>query len=119
MDLTDVILGAISILGTISSVVFAYLAFSRNKVNDIKEDEKINSQSQLTNAVDIASIKIDLKYTRDGIDRISGRLDVIEKTQNKTGENLAKINEHLLRTDSRLDKVEKRLNELEKIHMKR
>ena len=63
-------------------------------------------------------IKIDLKYTRDGIDIIGTRLDAIEKTQSRVGENIAKINEHLLRTDARLDKVEKRIEELEKYHMK-
>ena len=78
----------------------------------------MNSQQQLSSAVDIATIKIDLKYTRDGIDIIGTRLDAIEKTQSRVGENIAKINEHLLRTDARLDKVEKRIEELEKYHMK-
>lgn len=119
MTFTEIILSIISVVGTFSSIVFAYLAFSRNKKNDIQKDERNNSQQQITTSVDIATIKIDLKYTRDGIDRIGSRLDVIEKTQNKVGENITKINEHLLRTDSRLDKVEKRITELEKIHMKR
>lgn len=119
MSSTEITLSIISVIGTFSSIIFAYLAFSRNKKNDIQEDERNNSQKQITTSVDIATIKIDLKYTRDGIDRIGNRLDVMEKTQNKVGENITKINEHLLRTDARLDKVEKRLTELEKIHMEK
>lgn len=119
MNSTEIILSIISVIGTFSSILFAYLAFSRNKRQDIQKDERTNSQQQLTTSVDIATIKIDLKYTRDGIDRIGSRLDIMEKTQNKVGESITKINEHLLRTDSRLDKVEKRLSELEKIHMRR
>lgn len=118
MSTLEVFLGIISVVGTISAILFGYLAFARGKRQDIQNDERVNSQQQLTSAVDIATIKIDLKYTRDGIDRIGTRLDAIEKTQSRVGENIAKINEHLLRTDARLDKVEKRLDELEKYHMK-
>lgn len=116
MNVLEIILSFISLIGTISSISFAYLAFSRNQKKDIKDESKSNSQEKLTNAVDLATIKIDLKYTRDGIDRIGTRLDVIEKIQNKAGENIIKITEHLNRTDVRLDKVEKRLDDLEKHH---
>lgn len=119
MTNNEIILSIISVIGTLSSILFAYLAFSRNKINDVKLYEKDSSKEKLTSAIDLATIKIDLKYTRDGIDRIGSRLDNIEKIQNKAGENITKINEHLLRTDARLDKVEKRLTELEKIHMER
>lgn len=118
MSTLEIILSIISVVGTISAIVFGYAAFNRNKTKDIQSQEKNTYQQQLSSAVDIATIKIDLKYTRDGIDRIGSRLDIIEKTQNKVGENIAKINEHLSRTDSRLDKVEKRLDQLEKYHMK-
>ena len=118
MNGTELLLTFISVIGTLSAILFGYLAFSRNKKEDVVKEERLTSQQQLTSAVDIATIKIDLKYTRDGIDRIGTRLDAIEKTQGRVGENIAKINEHLLRTDARLDKVEKRLDELEKYHMK-
>lgn len=118
MSSLEVFLGITSVVGTISAILFGYLAFVRGKKQDIQNDERMNSQQQLSSAVDIATIKIDLKYTRDGIDIIGTRLDAIEKTQSRVGENIAKINEHLLRTDARLDKVEKRIEELEKYHMK-
>ncbi len=118
MSSLEVFLGITSVVGTISAILFGYLAFVRGKKQDIQNDERMNYQQQLNSSVDIATIKIDLKYTRDGIDIIGTRLDAIEKTQTRVGENIAKINEHLLRTDARLDKVEKRIEELEKYHMK-
>lgn len=95
MNSTEIVLAIISVIGTISSVAFAFLAFTRNNKNDLKKD-----------AVDIASIKIDSKYTRDGIDRIDRRLDDYEKSQVKIMERLTKLEEHNKRTDARLDKLE-------------
>lgn len=116
MGSSEIILSFISIIGTLSSILFAYLAFSRNKKNDVVNNERFASQQQIASNVDIATIKIDLKYTRDAVDRIGNRLDVIEKIQNKAGENIIKINEHLLRSDDRLDKLEKRFDKFEKIY---
>lgn len=100
---SNIVLSVLSVIGTLSSIVFAYLAFSRNKAKDIKHDA-----TQQTNvAVDIASIKIDTKYTRDSLSRIDRRLDDYERAQTKLGERLAKIEEHQYRIDIRLDKLEK------------
>lgn len=96
MDTNQIILGIISVIGTLSSVLFAYLAFSRNSRSDTKKD-----------ATDIASIKIDSKYTRDGIDRIDRRIADYEKAQINILERLTKLEEHNVRTDGRLDKLEK------------
>lgn len=96
MNGTDIVLAIISVIGTLGSVIFGYLAFSRNSKADTKKD-----------AVDLASIKIDSKYTRDGIDRIDRRLDEHEKAQVKTLERLTKLEEHNVRTDGRLEKLEK------------
>ena len=110
----ELVVTLISVISTLSSILFAYLAFSRNKTNDIKGDAKIDAER----AVDMAGIKIDLKYTRDGIDRVGKRLDDIEKNQNKTNQDMGVIKEHLKRVDGRLDKVEHRLDTLENIHLK-
>lgn len=96
MGTTDIILSIISVCGTLGSIVFAFLAFSRNKTHDTKQE-----------AVDLASIKIDCKYTRDSIERIDRRLDDYEKSQVKILERISKLEEHNIRTDNRLEKLEK------------
>ena len=97
MDASNIVLSIISIIGTVSSVLFAYLAFTRNKQNDTKKD-----------AADIAGIKIDVKYTRDSVNRIERRLDEYERGQSNVLERIAKLEEHQSRTDGRLDKLERR-----------
>ena len=114
MESLEIVLTMLSVVSTLSSILFAYLAFSINKSNDTKADANKDAER----AVDMASIKIDLKYTRDGIDRVSTRLDDIEKNQNKTNQDMGVIKEHLKRVDGRLDKVETRLDMLEEIHLK-
>lgn len=96
MGITDIILSIISVCGTVGSIIFAFLAFNRNSKADTKQE-----------AVDLASIKIDCKYTRDSIDRIDRRLDDYEKAQIKILERLSKLEEHNVRTDNRLEKLEK------------
>lgn len=99
---SNVILSIISVIGTISSVIFAFLAFSRNKKQDIQDEGRKDAET----AIDLASIKIDLKYTRDGIERINTKLNDTEKIQSKLSDRLARVEEHLVRTDGRLDKLE-------------
>ena len=96
MNGQDIILSIIGVVGTLSSIIFAFLAFTRNSKADTKKD-----------AVDLASIKIDCKYTRDNIERLDRRFDEYERKQINIAERITKLEEHNNRTDSRLDKLEK------------
>lgn len=96
MDATNIVLTIISVAGTLGSIIFAFLAFSRNSKNDIKKE-----------AIALESIKVDCKYTRDSVDRIDRRLDEYEKSQVKILERITKLEEHNVRTDNRLEKLEK------------
>ena len=42
MSGTDIALTVISVLGTISSILFAFLAFKRNDKKDTKEEDRIS-----------------------------------------------------------------------------
>lgn len=102
--MSETILAVLSVIGTLSSILFAYLAFRRNRDKDIKDD----SMHTTNVAVDIAAIKIDVKYARDSLSRIDQRLDDYERGQAKLIERVARIEEHLVRNDSRLEKLEKK-----------
>lgn len=103
MDNITVFLTILSVLGTICSIIFGYLAFRRNR----SIDTKTQSKEEANQAVNIASLQIDIKYTRDSISRIERKLDDFEKSQNSTNEKLVRFEEHLERVDGRLDKLEK------------
>ena len=104
MNGTNIALTIISVLGTLSSILFAYLAFSRNK----KNDDRVSTIKETQKEVDMATIKIDLKYMRDGVDRIEKRLDDYERIQGKMLDRLTRLEEHQTRVDGRLDKHEQK-----------
>lgn len=103
MDNTTIFLTVLSVISSLCAILFGYLAFRRNR----NLDAKSQSKEEAANAVNIASIQIDLKYTRDTISRIDRKLDDIEKNQNNHDTRLARFDEHLQRVDVRLDKLEK------------
>lgn len=82
-DLT-IILSLISVIGTISSILFAYLAFSRNKNND-------NNES----IIDLTTIKLNGEYTKDAVKRIENRLDETDRQTLKNNERLTRLEERM------------------------
>ena len=104
MSNLEIILTVISAAASICAIYFGVLNAKRNRNNDNKE----HSKEEAANAVNIASIQLDLKYTRDTIERIDRKLDDIEKNQNNHDIRFARFDEHLQRVDLRLDKLEKK-----------
>ncbi len=68
MNSTEVILSIISVIGTISSILFAYLAFRRNEKVDNKKDGK-NEGVLISN----------VGYIKSSIDRIEKTLDKLQE----------------------------------------
>ncbi len=68
MNSTEVILSIISVIGTISSILFAYLAFRRNEKVDYKKDGK--NEGVLIS---------DVGYIKSSIDRIEKTLDKLQE----------------------------------------
>ncbi len=87
--MNEIVVGVIGLIGTISSICFAYLALRRNQNFDTKKTGK-------TEGVLIS----DIGYIKSSIDRIDSKLDRVETNY-----------QNLL---SRLIKVEKVQNSLEK-----
>lgn len=89
--MNEIVVGVIGILGTISSICFAYLAFRRNHTSDTRKDGK-------TEGVLIS----DIGYIKSSIDRMEGKLDKVES-------NYQDVLSRLVRVEEAQSSLEKRL----------
>ena len=80
MSTLDVVLTILSILGTVSSFVFAYLAFRKSDRGDHKEAGK--NEGVLIS---------DVGYIKSSIDRIEKSIDKLEEGHASTKERLTKL----------------------------
>ena len=64
MSATDIVLMIISVISSIASIVFAYLAFSRNKTKDTRQE-----------ATDFTSMRVDLMYIKDGVNDLKKEIN--------------------------------------------
>lgn len=68
MTTTDIVLSILSIIGTLSSILFAYLAFHRNNKADVKNEARDDGQ-----------LISDVGYIRSTLDRIERQLSKLEE----------------------------------------
>lgn len=90
--MNDLVIGFISILGTISTIVFAYLAFRRNETKNISEIAK--SEGALLN---------DIKYIKTSIDRMEKKLDKVEVNYNSLLSRVIRLEENLSLLEKRME----------------
>ena len=88
----DIALTIISVLGTVSSIIFAYLAFRRNTNSDTKQ---IGRES--------GTVISDLGYIKSSIERIEKRLDNSELKFDGFSTRLARVEESTASAHKRLD----------------
>ena len=96
MELSKIVLSLLSIIGTISSIVFAYLAFRRYAKGDNKKEGK--NEGVLIS---------DIGYIKSSIDRI-------EKTLNKLEEKYDDLHSRIIKIEQKMDDHIKN----DSIHMK-
>lgn len=96
MDMIDIVLSVISIVGTLSSILFAFLAFRRNDKGDNKQEGK--NEGVLIS---------DVGYIKSSIDRIEKTLDKFEEKYDDLRSRIIKIEQ----------KVDDHINN-ESIHVK-
>ncbi len=80
--MNEIVVGVIGLIGTISSICFAYLAFRRNEQHDTKKDGK--SEGVLMS---------DIGYIKSSIDRMEGKLDKVEMNYQDLLTRIAKVEE--------------------------
>ena len=91
MDTTSIILSIISVLGTISSILFAYLAFHRNSKTDNKQEGK--NEGVLIS---------DVGYIKSSIDRIEKNLDKLEERYTLLSNQITKVEESVAQAHKRI-----------------
>ena len=90
--MNEIVVGVIGLIGTISSICFAYLAFRRNHTVDTKKDAK-------TEGVLIS----DIGYIKSSIDRMEGKLDKVETNYQNLLTRIVKVEEAQNALEKRLE----------------
>lgn len=85
MDISTIVLSIISIIGTLSSILFAYLAFKRS---DNKEHNQIGKSEGV--------LLSDVGYIKSSIDRI-------EKTLEKLEERYDDLHSRVIKVEQKMD----------------
>ena len=100
MNGTDIALTIISVLGTISSILFAFLAFRRNDKKDVKAEAKSE-----------AVILSEIGYIKSSIDRIEKNLDKLEERYSVLSNKIVKVEESVAQAHKR---ITEHLNDISK-----
>lgn len=94
MDKLSIIVAIIGILGTLSSIFFAYLAFKRNITFDIKND-----------AISEGTILSDIVHIKACVDRVEKNLNQVDERYRNILERLVKVEGALADVTKRVDKL--------------
>lgn len=94
MDSTEIVLAIISVLGTISSILFAYLAFKRCNKQEHKDEGK-NEGVMLS----------EIGYIKSSIDRIEKSLNHLEERYTDLSNRLAKVEESTKNAHKRITEL--------------
>lgn len=94
MDSTEIVLTIISVLGTISSILFAYLAFKRSNMQEHKDEGK-NEGVMLS----------EIGYIKSSIDRIEKSLNHLEERYTELSNRLVKVEESTKNAHKRITEL--------------
>lgn len=94
MDSTEIVLTIISVLGTISSILFAYLAFKRGNKQEHKDEGK-NEGVMLS----------EIGYIKSSIDRIEKSLNHLEERYTDLSNRLVKVEESTKNAHKRITEL--------------
>lgn len=94
MDSTEIVLAIISVLGTISSILFAYLTFKRSNKLEHKDEGK-NEGVMLS----------EIGYIKSSIDRIEKSLNHLEERYTDLSNRLVKVEESTKNAHKRITEL--------------
>lgn len=93
--MTELIISLIGAVGTISTIIFAYLAFRRNGSNDIRQK-----------AMDEGVLLSDVAHIKSSIDRIEEKLDKVEGNYSNLKDRVIKLEEGYNSLNKRITSME-------------
>ena len=91
-----IIITSISLITSISSIVFAFLAFKRNEKQDYKKEGKNEGL-----------IISDIGYIKACVDRVEKNLNKVDDRDRNIAERLAKLEESVINVTKRVDEMYK------------
>jgi len=82
--MVEITLSILGVLGTLSSIIFAYLAFRKNDKKDIK-----------IHATQEAEIVADMKWLKSSVSRMEKKINEIDDNYKELGITVIKVKERL------------------------
>ena len=92
MDKLTTVVSVIGIIGTLSSIFFAYLAFKRNDKSESKKQGKHEG-----------TIMSDIVHIKDCVDRVERNLNKVDERYRNILERLVKVEEAVANVTKRVD----------------
>ena len=83
-NMVEITLSILGVLGTLSSIIFAYLAFRRNDKKDIK-----------IHATQEAEILSDMKWLKSSVSRMEKKINEMDDNYKELGITVIKVKERL------------------------
>lgn len=91
---TEIIVTMVGLCASISSIVFALLAFKRSE----KQEHRVEGKSE-------GLILSDIGYIKACVDRVEKNLNTVDERYRNIVERLAKVEENLINTQKRVDEL--------------
>lgn len=92
----EVVLAFVSFFASVSSIVFAYLAFKRSK----EQDSKMTGKNE-------GVMFSDIGYIKACVDRVEKNLNKVDERDRNIAERLAKVEETVANVTKRVDEIRK------------
>ena len=90
----NIVVTMVGLFASLSSVVFAFLAFKRSE----KQEHKVEGKSE-------GLILSDIGYIKACVDRMEKNLAIVDERYRNVVERLAKVEENVVNAQKRLDEV--------------
>ena len=92
----EVVFSVVSLMASLSSIAFAYLAFKRSERQDQRKDAKNEGL-----------ILSDIGYIKACVDRVEKNLNKVDERDRNIAERLAKVEESVVNVTKRVDEIYK------------
>lgn len=94
MDKLTIVVSIIGIIGTVSSIFFAYLACRKSNM----QEQKVDGKSE-------GAMLSDIGYIKACVDRVEKNLNKVDERYRNIAERVAKVEEALVNITKRVDEL--------------